>query len=68
MPATHFALLSSQGTACLETVLTAEEYAEPMRRRAAENRARHTPGPDAPQPGTWTDVSDNDAIVGDLDS
>lgn len=57
-----FALLTKQGTACPETVLTEEEHADPIRRAAADKRARHTQGPDAPVPGTWTDVTDNDAI------
>ena len=58
----YFAMLSAQGTACAETVLTEDEYADPLRVRTAETRARHTPGPDAPIPGTWTDVTDNDFI------
>jgi hypothetical protein len=61
-PTRLFALLSEQGTACAETVLTEDEYNDPERRRAAENRARLTSGDDPPVPGTWTDVTDNDAI------
>lgn len=53
-----FALLSEQGTACAETVLSESEY-------TAANRAKIEKsfcgiGPDAPQAGTWTDVTDND--------
>jgi hypothetical protein len=56
-----YAMVSKQGTACAETTLTEEEYRDPTRRRAAETRARHTAGEDAPIPGSWTDVTDNDA-------
>lgn len=59
----YFAMLSAQGTACLETVVTEDEYSDPLRRRSAESRARHTTGPDAPVPGIWQDVSDNDAVI-----
>lgn len=57
-----FALLSSQGTACSETVLFAHEY-------TAENRARieadiDPSNHDAPIPGTWVDCTDNDALQG----
>jgi hypothetical protein len=63
MPERYYAMLDAQGTACAETTLTAEEFADPARVRSAESRARHTTGPDAPVPGTWTDVSDNDAVI-----
>jgi hypothetical protein len=55
-----YALCSAQGTACSETVLTAAEYADPGTRALTEAtfcRGR----PDDPLPGTWTDVSDNEA-------
>lgn len=58
----YFALLSAQGTACSDTTLTEDEYNNPTYRRVVDERARHTTGPDAPIPGTWTDVTDNDAI------
>ena len=57
-----YALLSAQGTACAETVLTADEYADPARRAAIENAARSDTSADAPVLGTWTDVTDNDAL------
>lgn len=57
-----YALLSTQGTACHETVLLAHEY-------TAEARARieadiDPSNPDAPVPGTWTDCTENDALQG----
>jgi hypothetical protein len=56
-----YALLTAQGTACAETVLTEDEYNDPARKRAVDSRARHTPiSPDSPIPGSWADVSDND--------
>src|SRR6185295_14666281 len=56
-----YAMVSAQGTACDETVLTEQEYNNPAMRRAAESRARHTAGADAPIAGSWVDVSDNEA-------
>ena len=58
----YFALLTAGGTACAETALTEDEYNDPIKRAAVENRARHTTGHDAPVPGTWTDVTDNEFI------
>jgi hypothetical protein len=55
-----YALCSAQGTACLETVLTAAEYADPETRARTET-AFCQGRPDDPLPGTWTDVSDNEA-------
>lgn len=57
-----YALITEQGTACAETVLTEDEYSDPLRRRAVDSRAHHTPAsPDTPIPNSWVDVSDNDA-------
>ncbi len=55
-----FALVSDQGTACAETVLLEEEYTEKYRQRIEERFCRGRP--DDPIRGTWTDVSDNDAV------
>lgn len=60
-PQRIFALLSTQGTACAETVLHEEEYT-PENRAEVERQSCGT-GPDAPLPGTWTDVTDNEAIA-----
>jgi hypothetical protein len=56
----RYALVSAQGTACSETVLTATEYADP-RNRAQVEKQFCTGKPNDPLPGTWTDVSDNEA-------
>lgn len=58
------ALLSSQGTPCLETALRGEEDRPDMRARV---EAQFCQGftPDRPIAGTWTDVSDNDAFKAD---
>ena len=58
-----YALTTKCGTACSETVLTAEEYASPQRRAQTEAQFCRD-GEDDPVPGSWTDVSDNDAING----
>jgi hypothetical protein len=55
-----FALLSPQGTACSETVLNELEYADAAMRERVERESR-TGLPDDPVPGTWTDVTDNEA-------
>lgn len=52
-----FALLSNQGTAMTETVLTLDEYTDEPTRLNAE---RHAPD-DAAIPMCWADVTDNDA-------
>lgn len=60
-----YALLSSQGTACLETVLNEDEYCYSNRISTEHKFAIAKPVanlPDAPICGTWTDVTDNDAI------
>lgn len=54
------ALLSAQGTACLETALYGEEDT-PEKRAKVEVTIDHTL-PDPPIPGTWADVSDNEAF------
>ena len=56
-----FALLSSQGTACTETVLTESEYANAAMRAKIERACCNLGWPDDPVPGTWTDVSNNEA-------
>jgi hypothetical protein len=57
-----YALVSPQGTACSETVLTEQEYTPGNR---ADIERQFCDGrPDAPVPGTWQDVSENDYIRG----
>jgi hypothetical protein len=56
-----YALLSAQGTACLETVLTEQEFNDPQMRERVEAAARADKLSDPPIPGSWTDVSDNEA-------
>ena len=55
-----FAMLSEQGTACSETVLKDNEFTAENRYKIEAEccRGRH----DDPIRGTWTDVSDNDAL------
>jgi hypothetical protein len=55
------ALLSAQGTACLETALSGDD--DTPERRASVELACCTDDTDAPIPGTWTDVSDNEAFL-----
>lgn len=55
------ALVTSQGTACSETVLYADEDTPEMR-ASIERQFCSRAGYDQPLPGTWTDVSDNDAL------
>ena len=57
-----YALLDDQGTACSETVLLRDEYND-VNRAAAETAAAKDDSPNAPVPGTWTDVSDNEHII-----
>lgn len=54
-----YALVTKQGTACSETVLTEEEYTEAN--RASVEYSCCNGGWDDPLPGTWVDVSDNEA-------
>jgi hypothetical protein len=54
-----YALLSSQGTACAETVLVGAHYTVDQRDRI--EASIDSRNPDAPIPGTWTDVTDNEA-------
>lgn len=59
-----FALLSEKGTACAETALVSDEDT-PKNRAAIDAMAQREQDagvPDPPVPGTWTDVTDNDAI------
>lgn len=58
----YFALLSNQGTACSETTLREDEFT-PDRVNIVESQARANSSPDAPILGTWTEVSQNEAIV-----
>ena len=62
----YYALLTTCGTACAETALTESEYNDPALRAAVERQIGSSIGPDAPIPGTWTDVTDNDAINPEL--
>lgn len=52
-----YALLSEQGTAMTETLLTEEEFNNGVIRL----RVERAPPDDAARPLTWADVSDNDA-------
>ena len=61
----YFALLSKQGTACSETVLSEREYADPVNRLQTE-KSYCKGGYDDPVPGTWTDVTDNGACNPEL--
>lgn len=58
----RYALLSPQGTACPETVLTEDEYNIPQNRAHFE-KLYCRGGADDPVPGTWTDVTDNEACM-----
>jgi hypothetical protein len=52
-------MVSSQGTACPETVLLVDTPEE-----RADREARHCRGgPDDPVPGSWIDASDNEAVI-----
>lgn len=55
-----FALLSDQGTACSETVLHESEFTTENRLKIETECCRGRN--DDPVRGTWTDVTDNDAI------
>lgn len=57
------ALLSRQGTACPETALIDDEDTPVARRQVEATLIPDDPDPDAPVPGTWTDVSDNESIL-----
>lgn len=63
----YYALLSSQGTACAETVLREDEYTA-ENRFAMEVAATSRTDADAPVPNTWTDVSDNEACRPDVEA
>ena len=54
----RYAMLSPQGTACLETVLTETENTPEWRAAVEETYCRG--GPDDPVVGTWTDVTENE--------
>lgn len=56
-----YALLSSQGTACLETALYGDDYTKENKKKV-EAMALLDKMPDKPIAGTWTDVTDNDAF------
>lgn len=62
-----YALMSSQGTACAETVLSEDEY-NAENREQMEEIARADTSRDRPIPGTWTDVSDNEACREELNA
>lgn len=55
-----FAMLTACGTACAETALYGEEDT-PEKRAEVEARCCGV-GLDPPIAGTWTDVSENDAL------
>jgi hypothetical protein len=57
-----YALVSSQGTACAETVLYEDEYTPERRAYIEANIVRSMPAIDRPVLGSWTDVTDNDAL------
>ena len=54
-----YALVSQQGTACAEIVLTEEEFTSEWRRKTEAQFCRGRA--DDPVAGTWTDVTDNEA-------
>ena len=58
-----YALASKQGTACDETALCAECYAFLEHKMAIEEDASHSIYKDPPVLGTWTDCTDNEALV-----
>lgn len=55
-----YALVSSQGTACAETILFENEYTPEGRARIERQFCNGTN--DAPITGTWRDVSENEAL------
>lgn len=55
-----FALISNQGTACAETVLSEKEFTPEFRERIEKQFCRG--GEDDPLPDTWRDVTDNEAL------
>lgn len=57
-----FALVSTQGTACPETVLLEHEYTpENKAKIEAWSQSQHYAHWDRPVLGSWTEVTDNDA-------
>lgn len=56
----RFALLSPQGTACPETVLTEVEYSQLSMRMQVQDQFCNG-GDDDPVRGSWTDVTENEA-------
>jgi hypothetical protein len=56
-----YALLNNQGTACLETALHGDDYTA-QNRAKVEALAETDTMPDRPLPGTWTDVTENEAF------
>ena len=56
-----YALLSKQGTACIETTLTEQDYLDLTKRKQVNDMARLDKSFDPPIPDTWTDVSENAA-------
>ncbi len=55
------ALVTIKGTACAETALYGpQDTAE--NRACIDRLALNDPGPDAPLPGQWVDVTDNEYI------
>lgn len=55
-----FAMVSRQGTACFETVLTESEFISDLRQQT--ERQFCLGRPDDPMAGSWVDVSDNEAL------
>lgn len=55
-----YALVTKEGTACSETVLTECEYTQEKRTMIEAQFCGE--GDDDPQRDTWTEVSENDAL------
>lgn len=53
------ALLTAEGTACVETALYDDEDTPDMRAKVEAEVATYAPDHGNPIPGTWSDVSDN---------
>jgi hypothetical protein len=61
-----YALVSAQGTACAETVIRSDEDTPELRAIIEKRHCLNRPGWDDPIPGSWTEVTDNDAFADQL--
>ena len=57
----YYAMLSAQGTVCLETVLNEAEFNSPLRQKT-ESQCCTVGVMDPPIAGSWVDVTHNDAV------